>query len=100
MNEKYLPVGSIVTLEGANKKLVIIGYFPMSEDQKVYDYNACTFPEGVLDASKTIAFNHDKIKEINFMGLQNDEYKNFNLKLSQMVNNLEKLQKVELPKTD
>lgn len=78
MNDKYLPVGSVVTLKEATKKLMIIGYLPMSEDNKVFDYNACTFPEGVLDPDKTLAFNHDKIATIDYVGLANEEYKTFN----------------------
>ena len=78
MKEKYLPLGSVVTLENATKKIMIIGYLPLSNDNVVYDYNACTFPEGVLDANKTLAFNHDQIKEINHLGFDNDEAKSFN----------------------
>ena len=98
MNEKYLPVGTVVTLNGATKKVMILGYFPMSEDNKVYDYNACTYPEGVLDADRTLAFNHDKIKEVNHMGLVDDEYRNYNEQLKSMLEGIQKIQKVELPK--
>ena len=98
MNEKYLPIGTVVTLKDATKKVMITGYFPMSDDNKMFDYNACTYPEGVLTTDKTLAFNHEQIGEVNYMGFNDDEYKTFDKSLKEMVTNLESLKKVELPK--
>ena len=75
MNEKYLPIGSVVTLENATKKVMITGYLPIAENNVTFDYNACIFPEGILTMDKTLAFNHNQIKEINHIGLNNDEEK-------------------------
>ena len=82
MKEKYLPIGSVVSLENSTKKVMIIGYLPLSQENELYDYNGCTFPEGVLDVTKTLAFNHEKIKEINHLGFDNEESKNFNQQIS------------------
>ena len=97
MNEKYLPIGTVVTLKEATKKVMITGYLPMSDDNKMFDYNACTYPEGILATDKTLAFNHDKIGTINYMGFNDDEYKNFDKSLKELVVNWTKLKKVELP---
>ena len=97
MNEKYLPIGTVVTLKEATKKIMIIGYFPMSEDKKVFDYNACTYPEGVIDMAKTLAFNHEQISSIDYMGFVNDESKSFNEELKRMLGELESLKNLKLP---
>ena len=98
MKEKYLPVGTVVTLKEATKKVMIMGYFPMSDDNKVFDYNACLYPEGVLNPKESLAFNHDKIKKINHLGMEDEEYQKFNEQLKGMVIGIEALQKMELPK--
>ena len=39
MNNKLLPIGSVVTLEGAEKKLMIVGESLVQEDDDtIYDY--------------------------------------------------------------
>ena len=100
MKEKYLPIGTVVTLENATKKLMITGYLPTSVDHRVFDYNACIFPEGVLSADKTLAFNHDKIKEIHYLGFENDEHQKFNDELKTTVIQLGDFQKLKLPQAD
>lgn len=100
MKEKYLPIGTVVTLKGATKKIMIIGYCPMTKENQVYDYNACLFPEGILSQDRTLVFNHDQIGEINSMGLEDDEQKNFSNKIKEMVQGITNLKKVELPSAD
>ena len=40
MKEKYLPIGSVVILKGATKKVMITGFFSIADQdqQVVYDY--------------------------------------------------------------
>ena len=97
MKEKYLPIGSVVTLKDATKKLMITGYLPASADHRVFDYNACVFPEGVLTSDKTLAFNHDRIQEIHYMGFENEEFQKFNSELKTTVIQLGDFQKLQLP---
>ncbi len=97
MKEKYLPIGTVVTLKGATKKIMIMGYCPMSKDNKVFDYSACTYPEGLISAEKTLAFNHNQISEINFMGMESEEQKEFSNKVKEMLNNIDTLKNVKLP---
>lgn len=78
--EKYLPIGTVVLLKNGNKKVMITTYliFPdQGKDTKMYDYGACTFPEGVIESGYAIAFNHDDIKEVVFLGCADDEQKRF-----------------------
>lgn len=83
MKEKFLPIGTVVKLNGGDKKAMILSYliFPTGaqEIKDMYDYGGCAFPEGVLDSKTAIGFNHSDIAEIVHMGLEDDEdYKKLN----------------------
>ena len=80
MNEKYLPIGTVVLLKDGNKKVMIISYliFTNGETKKMFDYGGCTFPEGVIESDYAVGFNHDEIAEVIHLGLQDDEQKDFN----------------------
>ena len=72
------PIGSVVLLKGAFKKLMIIGYYSMDEGKNViYDYAACLYPEGLLTSSQTFLFNHSQIDKVFFEGYRNEEYNKF-----------------------
>ena len=79
MNEKFLPIGTVVLLKNAKKKIMITGfmYTPSNELNKIYDYCGCLYPEGVLSLDKTILFNHDQIDRIFHMGMKDEEGDNF-----------------------
>lgn len=74
MYENLLPIGSVVLLKEANKRLMIIGRIQTKEgDQTVYDYSACYYPEGIVDPSSIFFFNHDAIDQLYFIGFQDRE---------------------------
>ena len=77
---KYMPIGSVVLLKKATKKLVIIGYTPTdpSFKNKIYDYLAVPFPEGYVDFNKLIAFNHEDIADVYYLGYSDNETVLFN----------------------
>lgn len=80
--DKYLPIGTVVMLKGGNKRLMIVGFCSVTgnEENKVFDYSACTYPEGVLMSNKSILFNHNQIEKIYHLGLIDQEeiaFKNF-----------------------
>lgn len=79
MKEKYLPLGTVVILKDAQKKLMITGYCINSseKDGKTYDYCGCIFPEGTLNSSKTFGFQHSQIEKIYFTGYKNEESTKF-----------------------
>lgn len=69
-----LPVGSVVLLKNATKKLMIIGVLQVkSEENKIYDYLAVPYPEGYLGTGNNYLFNHEDIMDIIFCGYRNAE---------------------------
>ncbi len=86
--EKYLPIGTVVLLEGGNKRLMIVGYKAVDENsKKVYDYVGCAFPEGLLASENDWLFDHDKIYKIHLSGMEDDEeFLNFKEQLEKFDN--------------
>jgi len=75
--KRFLPIGTVVTLNGGVKSLMITGYFPISDgkEEAEFDYIGCLFPEGIISSDETLAFDHDQIKEIHFTGYTNEKSK-------------------------
>lgn len=75
MNFKnYLPIGSIVLLENATKKLMIYGVGQTDESSnKTYDYIGVMYPEGNLGNGSQFLFNNADIKEVIFKGFEDEE---------------------------
>ena len=98
--DKYLPIGTVVLLKGANKRLMIVGFCTAEENnkEKVWDYNACLYPEGVLKSNQSVMFNHDQIEKIYHLGLIDVEEelfkKELNKALNKMNNSEEKTQEI------
>ena len=71
--EKVLPIGSVVLLKGANKRVMILGYQrnAAADPNRYYDYCGCPYPEGYTSPERTAIFDHDQIDRIISMGLQN-----------------------------
>ena len=76
--EKFLPLGTVVLLKDATKKLMITGFFPISSEEKevVYDYAGVMFPEGALN-NEVALFNHEQIDKVYYMGYVDEEQKAF-----------------------
>ncbi|ARW09044.1 DUF4176 domain-containing protein [Bacillus atrophaeus] len=76
---KLLPIGSIVLLEGGSKKLMIYGrkQIVVSNNPKMFDYIGVFYPEGYIDQEYTFAFNHSDIENIIFEGYQDEEETEF-----------------------
>lgn len=75
MSNKFLPIGSVVLLKGATKKLMITGFCmaDKNNNQQKYDYCGCLFPEGIMDTDKMALFNHQQIDKIFYLGYSNEE---------------------------
>lgn len=88
--EKYLPIGTVVLLKGANKRLMIVGFCTATEEdkEKVWDYNACLYPEGVIKSNQSVMFNHDQIEKIYHLGLIDVEEELFKKNLDKVLNNM------------
>ena len=43
--EKFLPIGTVVLLKNATKKIMITGFYVKAEGQEqVFDYTGCIYP--------------------------------------------------------
>ena len=82
MKERFLPIGTVVLLKGATKKLMITSYLIFTkgekEDKVMYDYGACPYPEGIIESNFAVGFNHDKIDKVIHMGYLDEEGKDLN----------------------
>ena len=89
MFEMTLPIGSVVLLKNATKRLMILGYsrYQAGDQTKVYDYCGCTYPEGFISPDKTAVFDHEQIAQIYALGYQNDEQIAFRQRLGQVLAN-------------
>lgn len=86
MLENYLPIGSIVLLKGANKRLMITGFCMTDNNSgKKYDYCGCLYPEGIVDANKIALFDHSQIDKVYFIGMQDIEEYAFKQKFDKIL---------------
>lgn len=79
MFSELLPIGSVVTLEGGVKKVMITGIKPVKETEPdvVYDYIGVPYPEGYLSSAYQVLFDHSDINDVVFMGYSNPERERF-----------------------
>lgn len=81
-----LPVGSVVALKGATKKIMIIGIAVNNESSgTMYDYIGVPFPEGYIDSETMFLFMHEDIEKIEFLGFVNAEAQGFRAALSKQM---------------
>lgn len=83
--QKYLPIGSVVLLKDAKKRIMITGFciIPKENDNQMFDYSGCLYPEGLISSDQTAVFNHDQIERIFCLGYSDEEEKQFKEKLIQ-----------------
>ena len=91
MKDKFLPIGSVVLLKDASKKIMITGFLSVDENDQetIYDYVGCVYPEGFLKSSQILLFNHDQIDKVFFEGYINDEQIAFSKKLIEFEKGIE-----------
>lgn len=72
--KKYLPIGSVVLLKDSKKRIMIMGVKQkQAGSEKVWDYCACLYPEGILDPEKLYLFDEEQIERLYFIGFQDGE---------------------------
>jgi len=86
---KFLPIGTIVLLKDATKRLMITGFcvVPNEDKNKIFDYSGCLYPEGIITNEQTALFNHDQIDKIFSIGYSDEEEVKFKTKLVEALNN-------------
>ena len=83
--KKFLPIGSVVLLKDSKKRIMIVGVKQKTADSdKIWDYSACLYPEGILDPDKLFVFDAEQIERLYFVGLQDGEGLQFLDMLNQM----------------
>ena len=83
--KELLPIGSVVLLKDATKKIMIIGYLPVTSDNKTFDYTGVMWPEGLLTSDNSLLFNNEDITQVFFNGLHNEESKEFFKKINDVL---------------
>lgn len=75
MRKMYFPIGTVVSLKGIEKRVMIYGISQKvnkNGEEQVYDYVACMYPEGNVNDEK-IVFNQEDINVVFFIGFQDPE---------------------------
>ncbi len=92
---KFLPIGTVVLLKGATKRLMITGFCSYDEQtrDKAYDYTGCLYPEGIISSKKMALFDHSQIEKIYYLGLRDKEEIEFKQKMIIELNKLIENQK-------
>ena len=90
IGEKYLPLGTVVLLQGATKRVMITGFASVSPDtgERIFDYSGCVFPEGFYSYNEVCVFDHNQIEKVFFKGLEDDEEKKFKEELVKKIDEL------------
>jgi hypothetical protein len=74
MYKDLLPIGSVVLLKDADKRLMITGIIQARHgDDKIYDYSACLYPEGTTGSENMYFFDRTNIERVYFLGYQDEE---------------------------
>lgn len=91
MEKEFLPIGTVVLLKEATKKIMITGFCvtPEEDQEKMYDYAGCLYPEGYITQDQTCLFDHNQIDKISHLGFVDEEEKEFKNKLNLILKNME-----------
>ena len=89
--EKYLPIGTVVLLKDAKKRVMITGFAAKGKEtgDKMFDYMGCLYPEGVISSEQNLLFDHDQIDKIFYMGYVDNEWKETENQLKDIVSKME-----------
>lgn len=89
---KLYPIGTVVLLNGAEKKVMVTGFYSISaEDRtKIFDYVGCLYPEGLMSNEQNVLFDHNQIAQVFHKGYESDEEKEFKSKVNELINNAQK----------
>ena len=78
MYKNLLPIGSVVLLKGGQKRLMICGRIQTrAGSDKVYDYSACLYPEGITGPAGMYFFDREAVETVFFLGFQDKEELDF-----------------------
>lgn len=68
---KYYPIGTVVTLAGGDRPVMIYGRKQRQENTNlIWDYVACLYPEGNLGDEYTIFFQDEEVEKVHHLGFE------------------------------
>jgi hypothetical protein len=76
MQNKLLPLGSIIKLEKYSHTLMIIGRVQLFKQKRVlgyFDYSAVSYPEGLVSRDELTFFNDEDIFEVISEGYKDEQ---------------------------
>ena len=75
--ETYLPLGTVIKVQGLETPIMIFGRSQQQEgNDKIYDYAACDYPAGSVNPEDTYLFDNEIIEKIYYVGyIDEDETK-------------------------
>lgn len=74
MYKDMLPIGTVVLLKGGDKRIMIIGRIQTrSGDDRIFDYSACYYPQGMVGSDSVFFFDRDAIDKVFFKGYEDEE---------------------------
>ena len=72
-----LPIGTVVLLKDSTKRVMVIGFCQTeatdNNEEKIWDYVGCLYPEGYLKPDEIYLFNGEQIDKIFTLGYQDEE---------------------------
>lgn len=88
--KEFFPIGTVVTLYNGTKPLMIYGRLQQQGGtEDIWDYLACLYPEGNINDSYNVFFNHEDVEKILYTGYQTEEDKNYQKLLIEKCQELE-----------
>lgn len=86
IEEKYLPLGTVVMLKGGSKRVMVTGFCAVEENdnRKMWDYSGCMYPEGFLSSDQICLFDHSQIEQVYHLGLVDEEEEAFKKTLKEI----------------
>ena len=78
--KELLPIGSVVGIKGAEKRLMIYSIKQISSEASEpveYDYIGVLYPEGNVGQEMNFLFNHEDIETVFHAGYSDEERENF-----------------------
>ncbi len=88
--EKFLPLGTFVTVKGSVKKILLIGRgvaTAIKGERKYFDYVGCTYPEGLIGET-VLYINHEDIEEVIYKGYQDEDDSRMQKNLKEQISKL------------
>ncbi len=72
---EWLPVGSVVHVEGLEDKVTIMGYYQQDvETGRLWDYFGLRHPSGFLEPGHDVLFDRDAIDAVLYVGYQSFDW--------------------------